>query len=309
MQEHLFTVGICATNDRGSMPRLLGNITAEKLPAGCFISDMVIVVSGSTDGTERIAESFRPAFSRTLIVEDSRRGKAEAVNRIMSCMRGNYLILVNGDALPELGALSRIMESLSTGEYSVACALPVPADSECSRIVGCLTSFLWSLHNSTMERLQQGSENIHLTDEMIGLSAAAVSPLPEGTVNDGAYIAVRAQHYGHKTGFCRDARVTVSVPAGLAGLLRQRRRILYGHMLVKEMTGSAPGTVEFKFKERPVLCAGILFSQLRAEPRNLLLLPLLVSVEMLAMFGALRDRKRRFQMHTIWKRVKNAAWR
>lgn len=309
MQEHSFTVGICATDDSCSVGRLMERVSLELLPFHCRISDLVIVVSGSTDGTDRIVGSFSSGLTKTVILEEERKGKSEAVNRIINCMKGEHLIMVNGDALPQPGAISCMMKRLLDGGSSVVCALPVPAESDCPAFVRHICNFLWKLHNRTMEILQESGERIHLSDEMIGLNREALIPLPEGTVNDGAYFAARAQHYGQKVSFCREARVDVSIPSGLHGLYLQRRRILYGHMLVREMAGSTPGTVEFKLTERPLLSLRILLSTLKECPEGAALLPFIFAIELRAMTAALVDRKRKKDVHTVWQRTENAAWR
>ena len=187
-----FTVGICATDDSCNVEKLMERVSLELLPLNCRISDMVVVVSGSTDGTDSIVDSFSSGLSKTVILEKKRKGKSEAVNRIINCMKGEHLILVNGDALPQPGAISCMMHRLLEGGSAVVCALPVPAESDCPVLVRHICDFLWKLHNRTMEILQEKGERIHLSDEMIGLNQEALTPLPEGTVNDGAYVAARA---------------------------------------------------------------------------------------------------------------------
>lgn len=309
MPEHAFTVGICATDDSTSITRLLERVTTEELPPQCRISDVVVVVSGSTDGTDTAASSFSYGLPHSVIVEKERSGKAAAVNRIMQTMKGRHLIMINGDALPLPGALSAMMGRLTDEEISVVCALPVPAPSNGGSMSRHSASFLWELHNSTMEMMKSEGECIHLTDEMIGLNPPAMTQLPEGTVNDGAYIATRAQYYSQKVDFCGNAVVEVSVPSSMAGLMRQRRRILFGHMMVREMTGALPGTLEFRFKQKPLLCLKILVHSVTHNPEGFLLLPFILAMEIFSYIGALRDRKSRAGKHTVWTRIENASWR
>ncbi len=309
MPEHRFTIGICATDDSVNMARLLDLVSSDAIPEDCRITDVVVVVSGSSDGTDEIARTFTTSLNLTVITEKARKGKSDAVNRIIQSMKGLHLILINGDALPDAGAISNMMEYMVDGKNAVICALPVPAETRCGATVRHISSFLWSLHNTTMETLSRNGQQIHLTDEMIGLNSQALLPLPEGTVNDGAYIAARAQHYGQRVDYCSKARVFVSVPSNLRGLYRQRRRILFGHMLVRDMTGSSPGTFEFSFLRRPLLCLRIITRTIVSCPEGLPVMPWILSIELLAMMGAFADRKSREHKHTVWTRVKNAAWR
>ena len=80
-------------------------------------------------------------------------------------------------------------------------------------------------------------------------------------------------------------------------------------MLVREMAGSAPGTVEFKLIEKPLLSFRILLSTLKEYPAGAALLPVILAIELRALSAALRDRKRKKDIHTVWQRTENAAWR
>ena len=76
-------MGICAHNEALNIGKLLNNIlTKQKLPAE---SEVLVVCSGCTDQTVEIVKEFHNKDSRIKpIVEKERKGKASAVNQILS---------------------------------------------------------------------------------------------------------------------------------------------------------------------------------------------------------------------------------
>jgi len=304
-----FTIGICATDDLECITRLLDIISNERTEGGLAITDVVAVVSGSRDGTDTLVRSSVGRSITTAIIEEKRNGKALAVNRIIEIMQGKHLILVNGDALPEPGAIGKMMLAVADGEYGAVCALPLPAETMAGRLSSAVADFLWALHNKTMEIFQEEGRKMHLTDELICIRKELVRPIPPDTINDGAYIATRAQQSGWKVSFCRDARVRISVPQRIGDYLSQRRRILLGHLQIKDTTGDSPATAEFSFRRSPLLVIRVMCRHLAERPERVLVLPLILALEAIAAAGALADRKSGKQGMAMWKRVKNAAWR
>ncbi|MBX8636462.1 MAG: glycosyltransferase family 2 protein [Thermoplasmata archaeon] len=304
-----FTLGICSTDETCNLEKLISVTDSEMMPQGISITDVVIAVSGGSSDTAAIAMNSAMRFQRTVIIEENRSGKANAINSIISNMRGNNLLLINGDALPEAGSIASLMEDLVISGSAMMCAQPVPAASDCNPVAGSLVKFLWALHNSTMETLEKCGERMHLTDEMMAISRKHIMRLPDGTVNDGALMSTRTQVNGGAVSFSRRSFVRVSVPVRMRDIISQRRRIMFGHLQVKELIGVLPGTAEFTAWKRPLAGLRILLDFSRKHPLESLILPVAAIVEMFSLLGALLDRKKRSDAHAVWKRVSSAAWR
>ena len=304
-----FTIGICCTDETENVSRIVSCIGREALPPGISISDLVVVISGCPPDTASSVIDTKASFSRTVIAEEKRRGKAHAINTIIDNMRGANLLLINGDALPEKGDVASLMEDLVTSDCTMMCARPLPASSDSGPLANSLLRFLWSLHNSTMETLERCGKRMHLTDEMIAIKGAHVLRLPEETVNDGAFVSTLAQKNGERVSFSRRAVVRVSVPRSVHDIAVQRRRILFGHLQVKELLGVLPATAGFTAANSPYAGLKIISNYGRKHPLESLIFPLAVVVEIASLLGALHDRKRKSEIHTVWRRVENAAWR
>jgi cellulose synthase/poly-beta-1,6-N-acetylglucosamine synthase-like glycosyltransferase len=305
----VFTVGVCSVDESSGLERLISLINEEALPDSVIISDIVIVVSGSSAETVSVAMNTQSRIQKTVIIEPKRSGKAEAINRIIDAMNGDNLLLINADAQPLKGSIGSLMKELAASNAGMMCATPLPADSECGPVVSALSRFAWSLHNSTMETLQETGAIMHLTDEMIAISGRVITALPEGTVNDGAYLSTLCQIEGEKVAYSKNAFIIVSIPHTLHDFIQQRIRIIYGHLQVKEMIGEFPGTAEFTSMKNPVTGLRILVDFAKRHPLESLFLPTALLFESVALAQALKETKADENPHKAWNRISTASWK
>ena len=94
------TVGICAYNEELNIDKLLNNIIDSQKPP--VNSEILVVCSGCTDDTVKIVKRFEKKDSRIKpIIEEQRTGKASAVNKILSKAKGELILFISADTLPE----------------------------------------------------------------------------------------------------------------------------------------------------------------------------------------------------------------
>jgi hypothetical protein len=92
------------------------------------------------------------------------------------------------------------------------------------------------------------------------------------------------------------------VPRRMVDLVRQRRRILFGHIQVKRLVGKAPRTVETMMFFSPSQSARIVVRMLANKPKRILVLPIAIVGEVIALSGALWDTLVSSAAHGVWKR-------
>src|SRR5205807_4438861 len=113
------SVGICAYNEAQHIGPLIDSLQGQTLPPDFVLTEILVVASGCTDGTDRIIEERAKIERRlTLIRESERRGKSSAINQILSRYGGDILVLVNADARLLPGALFGLLDGFD-GDESV----------------------------------------------------------------------------------------------------------------------------------------------------------------------------------------------
>lgn len=268
-------------------------------------SEIIVVCSGCTDSTVDVVHKFSDVDSRVkLVVEEKRLGKASAVNKILSKAQGQFIFLVPADVAPEASTLplmiGRICENPRIG---VVGGSPVPINVE-RGFCGYLSHLMWRLHNNTLHYLNDLNLNNHASGEFMVLRRGIVDEIPVSVVNDDAYIAVSAASKGFLVKYCAKAKVYIKAPACIADYICQRRRVIYGHLRVRELTKHYPKTIENMLVQDPAKSFHILKEEIKERPKDTPKLFVVILIESVANALALIDVLFGKQ-HTVWTIAKS----
>ncbi|MDA4128727.1 MAG: glycosyltransferase family 2 protein [Thaumarchaeota archaeon] len=297
-----FSVGICATGDIKNFEALFGIVTSSARASGLRLNKIIIVASACPP---RLTARLRDLANRDnrfmIIAESARHGKAEAINKILENSQGEFVVFVNGDAVPEPGAIDKLLTTLRSdscvGAVSAQPVFPAGRDST-SRLV----ELMWTTHNESSLELNHLNLSNHTSDELVAFRSSAVRRLPNGLVNDGAYLAGTARKLGYSVKFCAPARVQIQTPSRIIDTIRQRRRILFGHVQVWQKVGMAPKTIELLLVLAPRTGFRLFVKTIARHPRFLTLLPLAMVTETPAAILAIWDSLSSTTRHIVWRR-------
>ena len=231
------TVGICAYNEGLNIGRLLSNILCEQeLSAE---SEVLIVCSGCTDHTVDIVKKYAEKDSRVkTYVENERQGKASAINHILANAKGDAILFISADTLPQKGCFSQLILKLQFSNVGIVNGKPEPVNSPNS-LVGRLVQLLWRFHDHVFEQLNDAGLARHAT-EIFCIRKGIVDKIPTDTVNDDAYLGVITKKKGWFIEYEPKSCVSISGPQTFLEYFRQRRRIIFGHYQVRKLTGESP---------------------------------------------------------------------
>lgn len=241
-------VGICAYNEENNIRRLLQNLTLEQdLPKTCRI---LVICSGCTDRTPDIVEEFGKIDARIEpVIEKLRRGKANALNRMFKIAResAEVLILVNADALPNRGSITKLISKLATSNAGAVFAQPVPF-KEFHGICYKIACVVWRLHH-VISYFQRPK----LSGELCVIRTFCLRDIPEDVATDEPYIELAIREQGYDILYVPDALVYIRCPTNIFDLLKQRKRIWIGHMQLQKATKFKVSTSSFRNVLRAVL--------------------------------------------------------
>ena len=297
-----FSIGICAADHASNLMELLKTVETESYPDGLVLKRVVIVASGlSLQDLEFVREIANSHVGLVLIEEPIRRGKAEAINRIIDSFSGQFLVLVNSDAHPEPGSISMLLRTIARDDH-VGMVSASPVIRERTGVTGAVLELMWGVHNECLLTLNEENKNNHCCDELIVVRSEALQKLPTRTVNDGAFLAGAAYQAGYSIRFCKAARVKIDVPSNFYDLLAQRRRILYGHFQILGSIGKAPRTTEAMLVHNPLLSMSILVRTVAKLPTLFLVIPIAVIGEAFSVAFAVSDTLTSTKKHVPWRR-------
>lgn len=301
-----FSVGICASDNPSNLPHLIQQILEARLDENVILDKIIIVASACSPKIIPSIRAVARSDSRVhLIEQEKRHGKADALNKIILVCSGEYLVFINADASPAEDALRQLMIAILDDPHAgVISAKPVVGSTKQSGIIG-IEQLMWDVHNASSLLLNHLHISNHSSDEMMVVRSSILELLPNGLVNDGAYIGSRAKSKGYLVKFCEKAHVRILTPSTINGLIGQRRRILYGHIQIKQIGGNTPKTVETLLITSPKLSILILGSLLSRNPSRILLLPIAFLTEAISGILAIFDNLTSKNKHGVWRRYDN----
>lgn len=296
------SIGVCAYNEEANMGRLLRNLLYEQnLP---FDFEIIVVCSGCTDKTPDIVKEFCAKDQRVrVVIEPERKGKASAVGKILDVYKGSYLFFVPADVLPEKGSLVKLLEHFRDDKVGVVGGKPALINEERGvHGVEAMAHLMWRVHNQTLQTLNRDNVLTHASGELFCIRRGIVSKIPDNVVNDDAYIAMMANRKGFIVKFDPNARVRIKAPSTFADLVRQRKRIVYGHYQIKKILGSSPRTIESMAFYDPQRVVRILAQTMKRYPGETHKLFAAVIFEMMVNLLTLVDIVRG-KSFVLWKRA------
>ncbi len=296
-----FTVGICASDSAKQLPSLLSFLTAEDYGQDFPLHRITIIASGCPESILASVRDSAASDARiSLVTEPARKGKAEAIDRIMRESTGEYLVMLNSDAFPTKGSIRNLLEVARDRNVGVVSAEPIFGEGD--GLLQHALSLMWSAHSLMSLRLNHAGISNHASDELILVRRDLVSRFPTNIVNDGAYIGGLVRAQGYLVKFSTVARVMISVPRVPMDLIRQRRRIIFGHVQVWKRLGNPPRTIESMLFMQPSTSLRTLLRILSERPHLIVALPLVFVSESAATLMALCDSIRSTQRHVVWRR-------
>ena len=260
------SIGVCAYNEERNIRACLDSIMLQA--ATCPVDEVLIVSSGSTDGTDEIVRQFkgRDRLFR-LIRQERREGKNSAINEFSRQAKGDILVLVNADNRLDEGSLRHLLEPFEDETVGMSGGHPIPVNDP-EGVIGFAVHMLWDMHH-----------RIALIHPKIGELMAfrrLDKALPTTSQSDEDLIRIELEKRGLRSVYVPEAIVFNKGPTTIADFWKQRTRVNIGEKYLKRWFGYQVPT----WNRRLLFAA--MFGFLGANARHPVKLLIAISIEALA---------------------------
>lgn len=254
------SIGVFAHNEANNIIRLLEAIIAQQLKVA-EISELIVVSSASTDGTDNLVRIFAETHSSVrLITQAKREGKSAAINLFIGEAKEQVLVIISGDVIPADTTIEKLVSAFSDASVGATGGRPCPVNSP-NTFMGYAVHLLWRLHH----RMALISPKL---GEMIAFRKV-MNSIPADSAVDEASIEAMVKAKNLSLLYIPQAVIHNKGPENLKDFIKQRRRIQNGHLWLKshqsyQVISQDNGTL-----------AAILYAELK---ENLIDLPKLILV-------------------------------
>lgn len=222
------SVGVFAHNEAANIASLLDALLQQKLKKAA-ISQIIVVSSASTDGTDDIVREYCRKDERIrLITQEKREGKSAAINLFLANATEDFCVVISGDVIPAPRTIELLISAFADPRVGATGGRPVPVNDP-NTLIGYAVHLLWRLHH----RMALLSPKL---GEMIAFRKLMDS-IPAESAVDEASIEAIIRAAGLKLRYIPAAIIHNKGPLNWKDFIKQRRRIQNGHLWLIENQG------------------------------------------------------------------------
>ncbi len=234
-----FAVAIPVSNEAQNIVALLERAAAAR-PAR-----ILVVSDGSTDDTDALVRGVaaRSAVPVELLTSPVRRGKADAVNRIIAALAGiEVIVMISGDAMPDENCIARLVAAFADETVGVAAGRPVPQGPAGVPAVE-VSRLLWAVHHRIVLASPKSTEITAFRNVFPGID-------PDSRTDEAA-IEAAVTDRGYRIVYVADALILTNCPLSLREYVKQRTSVTLGHLALAR-DGYSVGTLSWGQRFRAV---------------------------------------------------------
>jgi cellulose synthase/poly-beta-1,6-N-acetylglucosamine synthase-like glycosyltransferase len=302
------SIVVCAYNEEKSIGPLLKNLQGQRVPSEIADQEIIVVASGCTDKTvNKVKENVNGQAKIRLIEEETRRGKASALNKAFEVSTGDYVVLIPADVEPAEDALYNLLAPFKDGDVSAVSGRPVQNPKKASEsFASHMAETTYRLWEKLMKKLDHDNQMVHCSGEFMAIRSNAKTTIPDGCAADDSYIAIVAKKKG-VIRFAANAVCYNLLPSNIVDYINQRRRWLYGHFQTKEATGEYPTVMDTIVLSKPNIAFQVLTEEVREQPKRLHYLTGAILVETAICLLSITDHVFRRQ-RGVWPIIKSTKY-
>ena len=227
----------------GALLKILSSVTFQ----GAHAEKIVVVSDASTDGTnDLVIEAARTSLVPIQLITRSRLlGKCSAINRCFQELpHVAVVVLVSADVIPSDDCIPKLLAAFRDPAVGVAGGRPLPSGDDSFWAVR-VTKILWSVHHFIASECPKTTEITAFRN--LGFV------LNEASLVDEAEIEYAIVARGLRVAYVAEALVHTPSPLTIRDYMKQRIRVTLGHLLLRQRSGFAIGSLSTGTRIKAVL--------------------------------------------------------
>jgi len=202
-----------------------------------------IIVSAPDKETLDVARGYAKKNKRIKILQDKGRGKPAALNQIFQIVKGDYLILTDGDVYIDEDSIKPLLEKIKKGRFGAVTGRPCPQESR-ARKYGYWANFLLEAAHQSRLIKEKNSEFMLLSGYLFAMKNFKLK-IAEDALDD-AFISQLIWKNGYKIGYEPKSKVYIKNPSNFGDWIKQKRRNTAGDIKIAKYLGTIQKSRSFK---------------------------------------------------------------
>jgi len=229
------SICVCAYNEESIIEHAIRSVFSQRTD-GFEITEVIVVSSESTDGTDGIVKRLMAEFpSLRLIQQEKRMGKNSAINEFLENKKeGNISVLLNGDnVLCDELSLYHLISPFNDEKVGMVGGHPIPTNDP-KKLMGFVSHMIWTMHHHVSMMRPKLGELVAFRD--VGIRILSALQLDEDIIK------MEIEKKGYVSVYAPGAVILNRGPETVDDFIRQRVRIDAGMEYLRKELGCSVST-------------------------------------------------------------------
>lgn len=186
-----------------------------------------LVVSAPDKETQDVVKNYSKKYKQVKLFKDAGKGKTYALNLLLPKIKGEIIILTDGDVYASDNAISEILKIFEDAKVGCVTGRPIPLNLK-NTLFGYWSHLLcYAAHKMRLKRNKQG-KFLECSGYLWAFQNKIIKGIPRETAED-TIVPILFFLKGYKIKYAPKAEVYVKYPSNLHEFIDQKKRTIKGH--------------------------------------------------------------------------------
>ena len=227
----MISIIVTAYKEPKTIGRAINSLLENRLP-----NQYEVLVLAPDNETLNEAGKIAKNNKKIRIIKDRGEGKPAALNLAFKKVRGNIIVLTDGDVFVDKEAIPRLLEKFEDKKVGAVGARPVSLNSKDNKF-GFWSHLLTNVADLRRRRAVRNNKRFFCSGYLFAMRSGIVKEIPEETLSDDGLMSYMVYKAGYKIEYLPDSKVYVKYPTNFKDWISQKKRSAGGYSQIKKWTG------------------------------------------------------------------------
>jgi len=224
----MLTIGIPTYNEEVTILKTINSVL-KQISNG---DEIIVVASGCTDNTiPEIKKIIKKDKRVRLIIEEERRGKSSALNKIIKNSKSDIIVQTDGDVIVEEGSINHLIKHFKHPKIGAVSGNPIPI-IPLNNLFYDWTIMSYRKIGKIREKETKKGTFWHLSGYLLAFRKKALPQVPFAKGAVDAWMGKIIKENGFKMVYEPKAKVFVKAPLNISDFIAQKSRVRAGYYLL-----------------------------------------------------------------------------
>jgi len=216
------SIVITSSNEPKTIGKAIESFTGQKIK-----ENYELIIVAPDKETWKIVDSYSKKDRRIKLFKDQAKGKSSAINLVLPHLKGEIIILSDGDVSVLNNSINEIVKKFRDKKTGCVSGRPVPQNSK-KNIFGYWSHLLCNAAHELREKRARKNEFLECSGYLWAFRTKVIRKFPVDVAED-TIVPIMFYLKNYKIKYASEAKVFVKYPDNLKDFLEQKRRAAGSH--------------------------------------------------------------------------------